>query len=282
MWRRLEARESQTTRPTNAILAHKFIGALPCELSLEENIRYVKDFIREQFTRKGYAADWAIHAPDSGNGKNYHVHIMVALRRFQNGAWAPTKDRFPKNGPFLSAYIKEKQEAFFNLQNRYLRKNNVKAHITKRNGKWTVVNALAPVPAHNAWGAEYGDADGSSGTFNPQATSSGFTSDKGHPDQANQFGAILVGTTRPPRSLTRHGGSWKPSIRHQATRAAAEITRRPKTYAALATPHTGVPWPLEATKDWAEWGHANEPAFYAKWSQLLPTAPPPVPNGRAI
>lgn len=145
LWRSLEAREDKTTRRANAILAHKFIGALPHELSFEENVRFIKDFVREQFTRRGYAADWAIHAPDPGSDdRNYHVHIMVPLRKIENGGWARTKDRFPKNSPALSLFIKEKQQAFFELQNRYLRKNGIKAHIVRQNGKWTTVQGLAP------------------------------------------------------------------------------------------------------------------------------------------
>ncbi|MDR3449210.1 MAG: MobA/MobL family protein [Alphaproteobacteria bacterium] len=140
LWRRLEEREDLSTRPSQAILAHKFIGALPHELTFEENIRYVKDYVREQFTRRGYAADWAIHAPDPGSdSRNYHVHIMVPLRRFENGTWAKTKDRFPTNSPALSHFIQEKQGAFFELQNRYLRKNGIDARIIRQNGKWTVV-----------------------------------------------------------------------------------------------------------------------------------------------
>lgn len=58
LWRRLESREDRSTRPQQAILAHSFNIALPHELTLEQNIFLARDFVREQFTRKGYAADW--------------------------------------------------------------------------------------------------------------------------------------------------------------------------------------------------------------------------------
>lgn len=64
LWRRLEIRENQSTRSRDAILAHSFDMALPHELTLQQNIYLAQDFVREQFTRKGYAVDFAIHAAD--------------------------------------------------------------------------------------------------------------------------------------------------------------------------------------------------------------------------
>ena len=139
-WRRLEAREDRTTRRKDALLAHKFVGALPCELPFEELVRLVKDFVRENFTRNGYVADWAIHlANKNGDGRNLHVHIMVPLRRIGPDGFAMKKDRFPKNSPALSLFVRQKQKAFFNLINRYLHKNGFEQKIDRIEGRWTTI-----------------------------------------------------------------------------------------------------------------------------------------------
>ena len=235
-WRRLEAREDKTTRPTNAILAHKFIGALPHELSLEENIRFIKDYVREQFTRRGYAADWAIHAPDPGSdSRNYHVHIMVPLRKLEGGDWAKRKDRFPKNSPALSQYIREKQEAFFNLQNRYLKKNGITAHICRQDGKWTV--AEGPDSESKPFAAAHG---------------TGFTHQP-----------IL----RPAHIATLGGGT---TLRRVLARAAQEAISRadPKQQSSGPPVVNKKGWPPEAVADWKLWGWKNPARFFAIWSEL--------------
>lgn len=74
-----------------ALVAQRIMGALPRELSLEEQVVLVKDWCKVQ-TAKGYACDWAIH--DSGDG-NPHVHILkTKLRIDGEGFVVPEK---PKN-----------------------------------------------------------------------------------------------------------------------------------------------------------------------------------------
>ena len=252
LWRRLEAREDKTTRPANAILAHKFIGALPHELSLEENIRFIKDYIREQFTRRGYAADWAIHAPDPGSdSRNYHVHIMVPLRRFENGDWAKRKDRYPRNSPALSQYIREKQEAFFSLQNRYLRKNGIEARIERRNGKWTVVKE--PISSRSPYAVL--DAMGGRGSAKP-----------------------LSPITRPSRqtpALGSAGGgtSLGETISRAAANSAEQAGERPAAGFNLNPNKKG--WPPEAVADWELWGRKDPRRFFALWPELSTGNPGP-------
>jgi hypothetical protein len=58
LWRAVEARENKSTRAKDARLAHSFRIALPHELTLQQNIWLLRDFVREQFTRKGYVVDF--------------------------------------------------------------------------------------------------------------------------------------------------------------------------------------------------------------------------------
>ena len=119
-WRRLEAREDKSTRPDTAILAHSFDAALPCELTLEQNIFLAKDFVREQFTRKGYAVDWAIHAADPrGDSRNIHLHILVPLRKIQGESFGK-KDRY--NRTTLRQQIRSWRKSWATLNNRHLKR----------------------------------------------------------------------------------------------------------------------------------------------------------------
>jgi hypothetical protein len=253
LWRRLEEREDKSTRPDRAIVAHKFIGALPHELSLEENIRLVKDFVREQFTRKGYAADWAIHAPDPGSdSRNYHVHIMVPLRKFENGNWAKLKDRFPKNSPALSQYIKGKQEAFFELQNRYLKKNGHEARIERINGKWSVAN----------------------GPTSPYGRSPTRTS---HPTHAQKPGYVAQPKIRPSQAPTLGGGSeGGTSLRQILSQAAKKAVEQSNANAPKSIPNVSTGgWPPAAIRDWNDWGHKDPARFFAIWPELGRGGPRP-------
>lgn len=82
LWNAVE----QVEKGSKAQLAREFEMALPRELTREEQIQFVREFVHEQFVKKGMCADWSIH--DKGDG-NPHVHIMLTTRSIQeNGEWA--------------------------------------------------------------------------------------------------------------------------------------------------------------------------------------------------
>ncbi|MBF9235616.1 Ti-type conjugative transfer relaxase TraA [Microvirga alba] len=71
-WNAVEAHETRC----DAQLAKEMVIALPQELSRDENIALVRDFVDEAFTKKGMIADWVYHdKPD-----NPHIHVMTTLR----------------------------------------------------------------------------------------------------------------------------------------------------------------------------------------------------------
>ena len=71
-WNKVEAFEKRI----DAQLAKDVTIALPIELSVEQNIALMRDFIAEHITSKGMVADWVYHdAPG-----NPHVHLMTTLR----------------------------------------------------------------------------------------------------------------------------------------------------------------------------------------------------------
>ena len=66
-------------------LAREFVVALPIELSREEQIELLQEFIQEQFLSDGMCADAAIHDTD---GHNPHAHILLTVRPLdEQGHW---------------------------------------------------------------------------------------------------------------------------------------------------------------------------------------------------
>ena len=81
LWNAVE--ETETAKDSR--LAREFVVALPIELSREEQIELLQEFIREQFVADGMCADAAIHDTD---GHNPHAHILLTVRPLdEQGKW---------------------------------------------------------------------------------------------------------------------------------------------------------------------------------------------------
>ena len=81
LWNEVERQE----KGGKAQLAREYEVALPIELSRDEQIELVRDYVRENFVKKGMCADFAVH--DKGDG-NPHAHIMLTMRPIeQSGEW---------------------------------------------------------------------------------------------------------------------------------------------------------------------------------------------------
>jgi Ti-type conjugative transfer relaxase TraA len=71
-WNKVEEFEKRS----DAQLAKDVTIALPIELSVEQNIELVRDFVARHITAQGMVADWVFHdAPG-----NPHIHLMTTLR----------------------------------------------------------------------------------------------------------------------------------------------------------------------------------------------------------
>ncbi len=71
-WNKVEAFEKRS----DAQLAKDVTIALPIELTADQNIALVRDFVERHITAKGMVADWVFHdAPG-----NPHIHLMTTLR----------------------------------------------------------------------------------------------------------------------------------------------------------------------------------------------------------
>ncbi len=99
---------------SNARTAKRIRMALPEEMSLEEQQAAVESWIKENLTKQGYPAAYAIHAgkvskTETGTHQNRHVHILVGNRQLINGKWAAVKtqkvyrlDEFGERVPVLA------------------------------------------------------------------------------------------------------------------------------------------------------------------------------------
>ena len=81
LWNSVEMSE----KAANAQLAREVEVALPNELNREEQLKLVREFVRDTFIDAGMCADIAVH--DKGDG-NPHAHIMLTLRPLNpDGTW---------------------------------------------------------------------------------------------------------------------------------------------------------------------------------------------------
>ena len=78
------ARDAQTARRLEVALLH--------ELNPEQNRRLLQDFLRDNFTRKGFVCDVSLHGPHKdGDQRNTHAHILVTLRTVNAEGFSPKK-----------------------------------------------------------------------------------------------------------------------------------------------------------------------------------------------
>lgn len=81
-----------TEKASNARTAKKVMVALPYGVDPNLWEMVIEDFIRDNFTKNGYCAAYAIHSDQENH--NPHAHILVANRPLdQNGKWAQAKTK---------------------------------------------------------------------------------------------------------------------------------------------------------------------------------------------
>ena len=155
LWNRLDFVESQSSRPEDAQLAHSFDIALPHELTTDQQVFLVRDFVRENFTRKGQVADWSIHAPHKGgNGLNFHVHILVPLRPIEGRGFAKRK---PRTFGRQAEIVREWRQKWAKLTNRHLARYGIAARIDAgRHEEGTAEPERQTVWFTPAWGMQRG------------------------------------------------------------------------------------------------------------------------------
>ena len=90
LWNAVE----QSEKRKDARLARSIIAALPRELTLEQNIAFVTEFVQTYLVAAGMAADVAIHDKIASDGlNNPHVHLLLTTRAVGPDGFTPTKNR---------------------------------------------------------------------------------------------------------------------------------------------------------------------------------------------
>ena len=130
LWNEVE----RTEKGRNARLAREIEVALPIELSMEENIRLVRDYVQNAFISEGMIADVNIHCPpvtdaegvpvdrhgkrvkDEGSMvfRNPHAHILLTVRPMdEKGKWLPKtqKEYLCRRGEEEKAFTAEEFKA---------------------------------------------------------------------------------------------------------------------------------------------------------------------------
>ena len=122
----------QAERRKDAQLAREIEVALPHELTDQQRLWLVQDFVREEFTRKGYAVDVAIHQPEKdADQRNFHAHLLVTMRTLGPDGFAETKDRSLNNREQLAEW----REDWAHLCNRHLERHGHEARIDHRSNE---------------------------------------------------------------------------------------------------------------------------------------------------
>lgn len=119
--------ERRETRKDAQLLREVEIG-LPHELTPLQRERLVKDFVREQFVRKGMLADVAIHEPGpDGDERNYHAHILLTMRELGPEGFGDKVREWNSR-----EQLEHWREAWERTANRYLEKHGHEERIDRR------------------------------------------------------------------------------------------------------------------------------------------------------
>ena len=113
----------------DARTAKEFIGALPNELSVDEIVKIVTEFIRENFTERGLAAIAAIHEGHNSadiSRNNPHVHILVTTRTLNLNGFSRKKLRELDQKKNVGMW----REHWAQLQNRAYERNGLEIRVS--------------------------------------------------------------------------------------------------------------------------------------------------------
>jgi ATP-dependent exoDNAse (exonuclease V) alpha subunit len=119
LWNAVEKFEKRK----DAQLARDFVISLPHELSHEQRAALTREFVREQFTARGYVADIAWHSPDRADSLNHHAHVMMPMRKVDGESFTRLKERPPDGEHPAAAWRAELarlREAWADTANKHL------------------------------------------------------------------------------------------------------------------------------------------------------------------
>lgn len=121
----------QLEKRKDAQLARELEIALPKELTQEQRLELVRDFVKAECVSRGMVADLAIHVPQPDKGDhpdNHHAHVMLTLRQATPTGLHPVKTREWNS----QSLLKHWRQAWAEHQNRALERFGHKARVDHR------------------------------------------------------------------------------------------------------------------------------------------------------
>jgi hypothetical protein len=139
LWNRVEEAEDKSNRRKSATLAKEMNMALPNAIARERQIAMVREFVAENFTSKGLAAQVDFHRGHKADEfKNNHVHVMVATRSF-DGEQFGKKVRSIKD----KAALYQWRDSWERVVNKELEMAKVNERVTARSYRSQGINRIA-------------------------------------------------------------------------------------------------------------------------------------------
>lgn len=121
LWNIVEKKETRG----NSRTAKEFKITLPTELSNEQNIALMKDFLLNHFVDKGIICDFVLHN-DKGN-KNPHAHVMITTREITPNGFGKKVREWDEEKT-----LHEWRKQWAKVQNKHLKKLGLKSRVSHR------------------------------------------------------------------------------------------------------------------------------------------------------
>jgi len=143
LWRAVEAKEIRK----DARLAREIEAALQAELTLQENIELLREYIKENFVDKGMIADFAVHDKKDGNP---HVHIMLTTRHVTSDGFGGKNRDWDEDSELLKW-----RENWAKINNRKFEEKGLDVRIDHRTLKAQGIDREPTIHmGHEAWALE--------------------------------------------------------------------------------------------------------------------------------
>lgn len=163
LWNQAEASENRS----NSQVAREIRLTLPRELSRDQQIALVREWVKSEYVSRGMVADFAIHAPPaSDGGEQPHAHIMLTMRHLDTAGpngFSKHKERewnnlFADEGAFKiaqkgqqagsafvasTAGLERMRAAWAKVENRHLAAAGIDGRVDHRTLELQRVDALA-------------------------------------------------------------------------------------------------------------------------------------------
>lgn len=106
----------RSDRRKDAVPAREILVSLPHELSAEQRLELVREFVSQSLVKRGMVADFAIHKPDKeGDQRNFHAHILLTTREVGPQGFGAKKPDWN-----LPTFVTDARHEWARVQNKHL------------------------------------------------------------------------------------------------------------------------------------------------------------------